>query len=331
MDSSLLFLVLGILAALGLVFYLYMEHQARILRTRVFDVPGGLRFESHGFSMEVQRASKQLVIHSRSGEWTRTPLAGGEDVVKTGALEASVPVSGLQIDIGHGQGLTQPTGHCTITVSASDALAHAAHNLPGGHRSVVKLQGVPGPVALNFSNFAARVRIWVEKLDLRLERDRVERLRKEEEAVQAAEQEQLLAEARANLSTEDALTEQDREALATAQIAKWRKTAGFTGASSEVNIDEEGRVAWFVDLGNDGRITLHADKRTIHTTLMGAEIASMGGELEIGVRDDYWTEEDPALRVFRVFKGLPPDERRAWKERLEMVRDSLRKSASTRA
>jgi hypothetical protein len=196
---------------------------------------------------------------------------------------------------------------------------------------VVKLEGVPEPVVLSFKGFVTRVRIWVEKVELRLERDRVERLRKEEELLQAAEQEQLLAEARANLVTEDALTEQDREALATVQIAKWRKTAGFTGANSEVNIDEEGRVAWFVDLGNDGRITLHADKRTIHTTLLGAEIASLGGEIEIGVRDDYWTEDEPGLRVFRVFKGLPPNERRAWKERLEIVRDSLRKNASTRA
>jgi hypothetical protein len=86
-----------------------------------------------------------------------------------------------------------------------------------------------------------------------------------------------------------------------------------------------------VDLGTDGRITLHADKRTIHATLLGAEIASLGGELEIGVRDDYWTEDEPGLRVFRVFKGLPPNERRAWKERLEILRDSLRKNASTRA
>ena len=331
MDSLILLLVLGVLAALGVAFYLYMDHQARVLRTRVFDIPGGLRFESHGFSMEVQSKTKQLVIHARAGHLTQTPLAGGEDVVKTGALDVSVPAAGLQIEVGHGQGPTQPAGHRAITVNASDALTHAAEKLSGGHRSVVKLGGVPEPVILSFNSFVKRVHIWVEKVELRLERDRVERLRKEDEVLQAAEQEQLLAEARANLPTEDALTEQDREALATVQIAQWRKTAGFTGANSEVNIDDEGRVAWFVDLGNDGRITLHADKRTIHTTLLGAEIATLGGELEIGVRDDYWTEDEPGLRVFRIFKGLPPNERRAWKERLEILRDSLRKNASTRA
>jgi len=324
-------LALGVLAALGIAFYLYMDHQARILRTRIFDVPGGLRFESHTFSMEVQSKTKQMVIQARAGHWTHTPLEGGEDVVTVGPLDASVPAAGLQIEVGHGQSVTQAAGHCTITVKASDALTHAAENLPGGYRSVVKLEGVPGPVALSFNGFASRVRIWVEKVDVRLSRDRVERLRKEEEAAQAAEQEQLLAEARATLPTEDALTEQDRAALATVQIAQWRKTAGFTGASSEVNIDDEGRVAWFVDLGNDGRITLHADKRTIHTTLLGAEIASLGGEIEIGVRDDYWTEDEPGLRVFRVFKGLPPNERRAWKERLEILRDSLQKAANARA
>ena len=76
-----------------------------------------------------------------------------------------------------------------------------------------------------------------------------------------------------------------------------------------------------------GRITLHANNRTIHTTLAGASIASLGGELEVGVRDDYWSEDEPELRTFRILKGLPPDERRAWKERMEILRDNLRQAA----
>jgi hypothetical protein len=33
------------------------------------------------------------------------------------------------------------------------------------------------------------------------------------------------------------------------------------------------------------------------------------------------------LRTFRILKGLPPDERRAWKERMEILRDNLRQAA----
>jgi len=82
-------------------------------------------------------------------------------------------------------------------------------------------------------------------------------------------------------------------------------------------------VVWFIDLCDDGRITLHADKRTVHSTLLGASIRSLGAELEIGVRDDYWSEEDPTLPTFRVLQGMPPGERQAWLDRLEKLRDAL--------
>jgi hypothetical protein len=103
--------------------------------------------------------------------------------------------------------------------------------------------------------------------------------------------------------------------------------AGFTGSASDVRIDKEGRIEWFIDMNNDGKITLHSDKRTITTTLAGAAIQSVGGELEIGVRDEYWSEAEPELRLFRVLKGTSSDVRRAWKERLEVMRDSLRPSS----
>jgi hypothetical protein len=46
------------------------------------------------------------------------------------------------------------------------------------------------------------------------------------------------------------------------------------------------------------------------------------------VRDDYWTEEDRVMTSFRLFDGLPPDGRRAWKERLETARNKLDNSAN---
>jgi hypothetical protein len=111
------------------------------------------------------------------------------------------------------------------------------------------------------------------------------------------------------------------------QVAQWRKAAGFAGTSSEIGLNEKGGILWYVDLCPTGRITLHSDKRTIHTNLLGASITSLGGELEVGVRDDYWSEEEPELRRFRILKGLPPDERRAWKERMEILRDEMRVAA----
>ena len=337
MQSLILSVVLGVLVLLGVAFYMYMEHQSRLLRTRVVDVPGGLRFIANDFSVEVQREDKQVLIQTKAGRMTRTPLDGGPVEAKSAPLDAALPAAGLVIGVAQmfvnqeGQASPKPTGLCTITFNASDALNHAAQNLPGGYSSVLVIEGVLNPVAVSFNGFAARVRIWVDKTNRRVNLEKIERLRLEEAAAQAAEQEQLLAEARASRSSEDKLTDTDREALASAQIAKWRKTAGFTGTASEVNIDSDGRVAWFVDLADDGRITLHVDKRTIHTTLVGATITALGGELEIGLRDDYWTEEEPELRVFRVLKGLPPGERRAWKERLELVRDSMKKAAGSSA
>jgi hypothetical protein len=331
MQSVILSIVLGILVLMGVAFYMYMEQQSRLLRTRVVDVPGGLRFIAHDFSVEVQRADRQVLIQTKTGRLTLTPLTDGQAEAKHAPLDVVLPAPGLVIEVARvlvnddGQTSERPTGLCSITFKASDALSHAAQNLPGGYSSVLTIDRVLDPVAVSFNGFASRIRIWVDKTNRRVNQEKVERLRLEQAAAQADEQEQLLAEARANRSSEDALTDTDREAVASAQIAKWRKTAGFTGSASEVNIDGEGRVAWFVDLADDGRITLHVDKRTIHTTLQGATIASMGGELEIGLRDDYWTEDEPELRIFRVLKGLPPGERRAWKERLELVRDSMKK------
>jgi hypothetical protein len=37
------------------------------------------------------------------------------------------------------------------------------------------------------------------------------------------------------------------------------------------------------------------------------------------------------MRRFRVLTGRPPDERRAWKERMEILRDELRNAAGLQA
>jgi hypothetical protein len=87
-------------------------------------------------------------------------------------------------------------------------------------------------------------------------------------------------------------------------------------------LDGKGGIEWFIDLDATGRITLHSGKQTAHTTLKGATITSLGGELEINVLD---AEGNPDPHSFRVLKNMPPDVRRAWKERLEMLRDSFKR------
>ncbi|MDP2371659.1 hypothetical protein [Rhodoferax sp.] len=321
MESQTLILIVSVAVVLGLAWFVYQEQQARLLRTRVVDLPGCLRFEAHGFYAEMVQSAKQLKVHAEQAQFVQTPLAGGPKQAQLGPLDATLPAAGLQIEVvkAPGQTASPSAGLCTIVFTASDALTNAANRVSGGQASVLTLDLVPEPVAMSFQNFANRVQLWADKITHRLEQDRLEQQLKEEEAARAALERQRLAEA-------DGKTPDDTEGHQidfTAQIAKWRKVAGFSGAFSDVSTDAQGRVVWFIDFGNDGRITLHADKRTVHSTLRGASIVSIGAELEIGVRDEYWTEDDPTLTKFRVLQGLPPDERRAWKDRLEKTRDAL--------
>ena len=333
METPTLALIVGAIAALGAVLYFYLDQQARTMRTRVVDVPGGLRYEAHGFTLEVQRTGKQVVAAVHTGRLLRTPAQGGETQLQPAPVKVALPAAGLTIEVlkatapgTPAQERPIPAGFCTIRLRAVEAPSQAA-DAQAGYRTELCIEQVPELVLVSFTPFAARVRVWIEKIERRLELERVAHARKEEETAQAAEVERLLAEAQASKPVEAALTDSDREALVAIQLSTWRKAAGFTGTASEVQVDDQGRVVWFLDMLDDGRITLHADKRTIHATLQGAAIASLGGELEIGVRDDYWTEEEPALRIFKVFKGLPADARRAWKERLELVRDSVTRTA----
>ena len=329
MGTEFLTLIVGAVVVVGIAAYLYIEHQARILRTRVVNLQSGMRFEAHGFSMEVKRTTKQVVIQTRAGQRAQPPAQGAAGNAQAGPMEATFAAAGLQIEVARNR--VEPgalsagsSSMCTIILRGTEAQTPADKPLPEGHRSVVMVGQVPELVAIRFNDFAARVRVWIEKIEHRLEFERIARARQEEEAAQAAEAEKLRAQTLAGKAADEPLTEAEKEALVTAQIAKWRQAAGFTGTSTEISKDPEGRVAWFIDLANDGRVTLHSDKRTIHSTLRGATIEVVGGEIEIGVRDDYWTEEEPALRYFRVFKGLSSDARRAWKERLELVRASMR-------
>lgn len=310
-----------VLAVLG--FYAYVEYQARVLKTRSGPIPGGLRFEAHGWSVEVQRSAQQLVVTTRQGHYTREPLAGNPAAAeeKEGPLSATLPAPGLQIEVTRSLHslpgkAPQPTGQCSVVFRASDESAFAAAEKTGGERHLLRLEQVPEPVAANFHQFAGQIRLWVDKLD----RGLAQQVRLRQQRLEAEAASQARAAARAKKAAEQPVA-QDLEPAA--QIAHWRQVAGFSG-TSEVGYAEDGKIDWFIDLEPRGRITLHADRRTIHTTLLGATVASLAGELEIAVRDDYWSGAEPELKNFRLFKGAHSDVRRAWKERLEILCDKLR-------
>lgn len=307
------------IAVLG--FYAYVEQQARLLKTRSGPIPGGLRFEANGWSVEVQRAAQQVQVKTRMGHYTREPLAGGAGQEQRGPLTAALPAPGLHIEVTRAAPPEPgepalPKGLCSVVFRASDETAFAAAEKTGGERHVLRLEGVPEPVAANFQQFAGQIRVWVEKLDHNLGLQM--QLRQQRAEAEAAAQARALARAQ---KAEEQPPQPDLEPAA--QIALWRKAAGFSG-TSDVGYTEDGKIDWFIDLDPRGRITLHADRHTLHTTLLGATIASLAGELEVAVRDDYWSEAEPELQSFRLFKGAHSDVRRAWRERLEILCDKLR-------
>lgn len=332
MDAQSLLLILGALVVIGVCVYLLIELKARTLRTRVIDRSGTLRFEAHTFSIEVILSTKQIQVHLDKGRLTLSPLQGGSDEVQEGPLDATLPAPGITITVTPFESAPRGTparraklGLQSITLRGSDAMVNATKKVQGGFVSVVDIAPVPARVAQSFATFSNRVQIWTDKLEMRLKAELTEIAKREENAERKETEARLRAE---NESEEAAINAaQASQELANEQVARWRAAAGFRGAHSEVSIGANGRVHWFVDLADDGRITLHANNRTIHTTLLGASFLSDKLDLEIQVRDDYWTEEDRVLSSFRLFDGLPPDGRRLWKERLEAMRNKLERAA----
>lgn len=322
MDIVLLVLVTVFACAVGGGIYAYLEYQARRIRTRFVELPGGMRFECQTFSAEVNRPERVLIVKAAQGLLIRTPLTQGPSREEVGAIDIRLPAPGLAVDF-------QPmsAGAYTLRFTATDAFVREPDAPAAGDSYQLQFQDVDSQVAAKFQMFAKRVVIWSDKLKRRIELERIAKRRHDEEAAKTRAAEEALAAAKAKIAPGGTLTDAQKQELVQVQIAQWRQMAGFTGSASEVKTDAEGRIEWFIDMDNTGRITLHADKRTIYSTLAGATIQSVGGALEIGVRDEYWSEAEPDLRLFRVLKGTSADTRRAWKERLEVMRDSLRSVA----
>lgn len=309
-------ITLSVLGALVLLGSVLLEMHRRSVHTRMFQVPGGLRFEAQNFSMQVQRKEQEVRVTCVRGLLTSPAAAATPEVAQAAGAECTFAALGFAVEVRdraqHNAAAAKPigTGYYDLVLRGADG-------------TQLIIENVNSTVAASFNRFFQQVRHWIDKLEQRVERERVARLRGEEESAQAKQDADLLAQLVAHQVPNQALTPADLEVMAAAQIAQWRKAAGFTGLHCLHQTDPQGQVLWFMDAAADGRITLHADKRTLHTTLRGASIASSNGELEVGVRDAYWTESDADLRMFRLMKGRNADERRAWKERLEIIRKSM--------
>ncbi len=321
----LLWWALGAAAVVGAGIYLFMEYQAYLLRTSVISVPGGLRFVANGFSVESRHSAKEIKIITKNGHYVRQPLAGGDEAVQSGALEVSLPALGMQIEVARisvkdqGDKSAVPTGFSRIRFTATDEPLQKAMGRTGGDRSELRMDRVPDAIAVSFQQFANGLRAWIEKVEQQLAAQVAEQRRKEAEAAAAAAG--LVVEPEEDPTVP--LSEADREARAAAQLDKWRAAAGFKGSSTEMSFDARGQMVWLIDLDPTGRVILHANKRTFHGSLRGATVTGIGAEVEVAVRDDYWSEDDPRLTAFRVLTGSTPENRRAWKERLELLIQSL--------
>ncbi len=322
----LLWWALGGATVLGGCFYLFIEYQAYLLRTSVISVPGGLRFVAQGLTVESRHGSKEIKVTARNGRYARQALAGGdEEELQTGALAVTLVAIGLQIEVSRISvkdpkgGPAKATGLSRIVFSATDEPLYKAMGKPGGHRSELRIDRVPDPIATQFQQFANGLRAWIAKVEQQLQDKVAEQRKLEQEATAAAAGLLVVPEEDPTIP----LSEADREARAAAQLEKWRAIAGFKGTSTEMHFDPRGQIVWLIDLHPTGKVILHADKRTFHGSLKGATVNGFGSELEVAVRDDYWTEDDPRLAPFRILDGSKPEARRAWKERLDLLIQSF--------
>ena len=317
----LLWWALGGAAVLGGSFYLYVEYQAYLLRTSVSSVPGGLRFVAQGLTVESRHSTKEIKITTKNGHYLRLPLAGGDEEVQTAALDVTLTAIGMQIEVSRiatkdpQGGPAKATGFSRIVFVATDKPLNKAMGRSGGYRSEVRLDHVPDAIATQFQQFANGLRAWIAKVEQQLAAQVADqRKREQDEAALAAG---LVEEPEEDASVP--LSEAEREARANAQLEKWRAIAGFKGTSTDMKFDERGRIVWLIDLHPSGNVILHAAKRTFHGSLKGATANGFGSQLEVAVRDDYWSEDDPQLMAFRILDGSKPESRRAWKERLDQI------------
>lgn len=311
--------------AVGGSVYLFIEYQAYLLRTSVSSVPGGLRFQSHRFSVESRTSAKQLVVQTKGGHYARQPQAGGDEQVQTGAQTVTLDAVGLRMEVFRNMGAVEgedkpkETGLSTVYFKTSDELTQQAKGREASERSVLRLDHVPDPIAREFAGFANGMHDWIAKIERQVAADVQAKRQRAEDDARATAAAAAAAAANAVPGLDDpaaVLSEAEREARAATQIALWRQAAGFIGTFSKVSIDPRGQIEWFVDLDPAGQVTLHGGRRTFHGSLKGGRLNALSTELEVSVRDDSWTPESPQLVAFRILLGSPAQDRLVWIKRL---------------
>lgn len=317
-----LLLVVG-LAIIGWLVWTYLQHNARLLQTRTTEFAGGVRFEAHTFAVEMHQNDKHVKVSAQPGSLKVMALKLGTGQAAGGMSEVYLPAAGLTValertPISLDMGTTaQATTTFDIVFSTTEGLGAESDANPHAPAQAVRVQGLPEPVARSFQSFASRLTIWADKVTKFAEQDKALAQQAAQEAAAALEAQAKEEAAKA------AAAEQAGDSLdLTSQIAKWRKTAGFSGQHSEVGLHDKGGINWFVDLDPSGRITLHGNKRTVFTTLHGASIRALPKGIEIGVRDEFWSDGEPLI-MFQVLQGSPPNERRNWMELLEAARNRI--------
>jgi len=299
--------VLGALVSAGVLTYAVFEYLKWLERTQVYKLPNGLRFVAHGFQIEVNRTGKKIGIKSARGHYKKAQAETAAALEKSGELKVSLLAMGLRTQVAP-----------MLTTSGQTASTQCSIHFDGTEEKVtVIIPFVPNKVGEAFNEFWRQIAVWIEKME--------ERRAKEEAAKASAEAMALEVAKQAEAGVDE--TGATAELTADAQVAQWREVAGFKGTSSDIALDENGKIVWFIDLDPTGRVILHSDKRTAIANLLGAQLVSLGGELEVTVREEFWTEAEPETRSFRLLKGRSPDERRAWKERMEILRGQLQADA----
>ena len=322
--STVLWWSLGGVAVFVGGFLLYLEYGAMQLRTRVQPVPGGLRFVAHDFSVESLTSARELKVKAgKNARYHREHKVLGETEDKIAPLNVTLPLAGLRIEVMR-LSLKSPeegaapaaTGFSRILITSSDELLNTLQGRPPGARTELRLDRVHDRIAEDFNRFANGVHFAVEKVEKQL----LAQAEAEAALPPPPSAEDLAAAAEADAAAQAPI---DPKARAEEQLAQWRAAAGFTGTHTDYALDEVGKIAWLIDLDPAGRVILHANQRSFYGSLRGASVTVLASDMEVSVRDAYWTKEDPRLVAFRIMAGKPMDEQRAWKQRLGKAIDSL--------
>lgn len=318
------FLGWTLLAALaaGGGLYAYMEYHSYLLRTRLFDIEGGVRFEARGLTLEARFGARELEIEAQNARFARRSSPEAKPVEQSGPLTIKLAPLGLRIKtvpIVIPAGDKHPaleSGFSDLLFEASDEQIAQFEGRSEWESSVLRVVTVPNKIVSDLMPFVYRVQLWVAKLEHGLQLEREARRKEEEERARAEARAEAQRKAAVRKSP---ISDEEREARIQAHMAKLREAAGFKGSTTEYAADPFGELLWFIDLDPYGRVILQSGDRNFHGSLRGAKVMPVDNELEIGVRDDYWNDNEQQLNTFRVLQGKPAELRQAWRERLEAL------------